>query len=183
MPPCTLIPVEHWLAPQIELCDADERLSFHIQDALRYHGYDAVGGVVLGFRLLQRAIAQLSPQSPPQRRAFEVLTAFPGLGFRDCMELIIRCVSENRFQLDTGIRNPQVQEGVQGRLHFEFAYHGQRVVLSSMAGALSEEFVALGRASKQPGFSQQQRQAWRQAKFELANALLAARAEDVIRVL
>ena len=183
MTACTLIPIEQWQAPQIEVCDADEHLSFHMQDALRYHGYDAVGGVVLGFRLLQQAIAQLAPEALPQRRAFEVLTAFPGLGFRDCMELITRCVSENRFHLNTNLHNPQVQEGVQGRLHFEFGYHGQRIVLSPIAGALSAEFIALGRASKQPGFTQQQQQAWRQAKFALANTLLVAQAQDVIRVL
>ena len=105
MTTCTLIPIEQWQAPQIEVCDAGERLSFHIQDALRYHGYDAVGGVVLGFRLLQQAIAQFAPDALPQRRAFDVLTAFPGLGFRDCMELITRCVSENRFHLDIDLHN------------------------------------------------------------------------------
>ena len=59
-----------WHTPQLTVLDSGNALTFHIQDAFNYHGYDAVGGVVLGFRLLQRAIAILSPDAPPERREF-----------------------------------------------------------------------------------------------------------------
>ena len=178
-----LIPVEQWLVPHLEVDDAGARLAFHIQDVFNYHGYDAAGGVVLGFRLLQKAIACLSSERPLQRRALHVFTAFPGLGFRDCVELITRAVTENRFTVDTQFTQTQAQEGVQGRLHFAFSHLGKTVVLSPIHGALSADFIALGRASKQPNFSLQQQQDWRNAKFALANTLLTAHPDDVIRVL
>ncbi len=179
----SLIPIEQWIAPRIEVDDAGAHLSFHLQDAFNYHGYDAVGGVVLGFRLLQKAIALLSPTLPLQRRRLHVFTAFPGTGFRDCIELVTRAVTENRFTLDIGFTQTRAQQGVQGRLHFAFSYQGRTVDLSPVEGALSADFISLGRASKQIGFSPQQQQDWRKAKFALANALLSARPDDVIRVL
>ena len=179
----TLIAGSHWHTPRLTVVDAGSALTFHIQDAFNYHGYDAVGGVVLGFRLLQRAIVILSPDAPPERREFTLFTAFPGLGARDSFELVTRMVTGNRFTLDTGFAETSAQAGVEGRLHFEFGYRGQHVALAPIEGAPSAEFIALGKASKRPGVSPQQKADWQRAKYALANTLLAADAGEVIRIL
>jgi len=74
-----LIPVSQWVMPSLNVADNHQLFSFSVQDAFNYHGYDAVGGVVLGFRLLQRAISLLSPQDEPlQRRELALFTAGEG---------------------------------------------------------------------------------------------------------
>lgn len=178
-----LLPSQLWLAPTLEVSDDGTLLTFHIGDALNYHGPDAVGGVVLGFRLLQQAMACLSPQEPPERREFSVFTAFPGLGARDCFELVTRALTENRYRVDASFTDTAAQEGVVGRMHFEFSYRGQSVTLAPVQGSPSASFISLGRASKQADCTAQQRQQWRQAKTDLANSLLVSQPDDVIRVL
>lgn len=177
----SLLPVLDWRAPLIRVADAGTPVTFHLQDVFNYHGYDAVGGVVLGFRLLQQAFAMLSPDTLPERREFALFTAFPGLGARDCFELITRMVTEGRFRLDTGFSDTSAQVGVEGRFHFDFSYRGRHALLTPIAGAPSAEFIELGKASKDPVASPQQKKDWQQAKLSLANTLLAAEPGDVIR--
>jgi len=159
-------------------------MRFSIQDAFNYHGYDAPGGVVLGFRLLQRAFSLLTPgKTCPDRRGLFLFTAFPGLGLRDTMELVTRLVTEDRFSLDTAFDDSRAQEGVAGRFYYRFTYDGRSVELAPLEGYPGGEFIRLGKASKMPGFDEEEAEAWRNAKYQLANTLLGAPAEAVIRVL
>lgn len=182
---CILMNQTSWIEPTLEVADGDDILRFHIQDALNYHGYDAVGGVVLGFRLLQKAIAMLKPVGDGwiQRREVSLFTAFPGLGARDCFELVTRMVTQKHIKVDTSFSDTVAQEGVEGRFYFEFDYRGAKVQLAPIEGYPGDEFVALGKASKLSGFTAKQQQGWRNAKFKLANTLLGASADVVIRVL
>lgn len=182
----SLIDSAQWVNPTLSVYDEGHLFEFHIQDAFNYHGYDAVGGVVLGFRLLQKAIQIFSivePQKLLHRRELSLFTAFPGLGARDCFELVTRMVTDGRIKVDTDYSQTLAQEGVQGRFFFEFAYRDAKVQLAPIDGYPGENFIALGKASKQPHFSSEQQLAWRNAKYELANTLLSADAETVIRVL
>ena len=101
---------EQWVQPHLIVQDAGHQLVFTPEDVFRYHGYDAVGGAVLGFRLLQRAIRELSPQAMPERRDISLFTAFPGLGARDCFELVTRMASERRLTLDTSFTHKDAQK-------------------------------------------------------------------------
>ena len=182
----SLIDFGQWVDPTLRMADKGDVLEFHIQDALNYHGYDAVGGVVLGFRLLQKTMAHFfasTTQTFLQRRGLSLLTAFPGLGARDCFELITRMVTDGRMVVNTGLAHPAAQEGVEGQFFFEFVYEGRSVQLAPIEAYPGDAFIALGKASKLPHFSQIQQQAWRNAKYALANTLLAADAQTVIRVL
>lgn len=184
--PISLVEPMQWVDPTLHVADGEHALEFHIQDAFNYHGYDAVGGVVLGFRLLQRAVRHFSenaPQTLLQRRGFSLLTAFPGLGARDCFELVTRMVTEGRMIVDTNLVCPVAQEGVQGRFFFEFTYGYKKIQLAPVEGYPGDEFIALGKASKLSDFSPAQQLAWRKAKYDLANTLLGADAQTVIRVL
>ena len=53
----------------------------------------------------------------------------------------------------------------------------------AIEGAPSAEFIALGKASKRPSVSPQQKADWQRANYALANTLLAADPGEVIRVL
>ncbi|WP_159566056.1 hypothetical protein [Budvicia diplopodorum] len=179
-----LIPESQWIMPTLSVADNEQRLSFPIQSAFNYHGYDAVGGVVLGFRLLQRAISLLTPEGEPlQRRELTLFTAFPGLGARDCFELVSRIVSENRFILDIDFNGTEAQQGIAGRFYFEFGYRGKTVALAPVAGQPTTEFLNIGRASKRPDATPEIQRQWTAAKYQLANTLLSITPQDAIRVL
>lgn len=179
-----LIPVSQWVMPTLSVADGDHLFSFSIQNAFNYHGYDAVGGVVLGFRLLQRAISLLTPQDEPlQRRELALFTAFPGMGARDCFELVTHMVSENRFILDIDFDQTEAQQGIAGCFYFEFSYRGKKVSLAPVAGLPTAEFLKIGRASKQSDATPEVQRQWMAAKYQLANTLLTVLPMDAIRVL
>lgn len=178
-----LIPTSSWLDPSITLLDAEIPITFTLQEVFHYHGYDAVGGVVLGFRLLQKCIRLLQADNLQllSRRDFHLFTAFPGLGARDCFEFITRMASEQRMQVDTRYDYPGVQAGITGSFYFEFHYHGQSIKLAPIVGYPTAQFLALGHASKQTAPSDEIRQGWQAAKYTLANTLLQADCDAVIR--
>lgn len=173
-----------WAEPALYVGDAGQPLRFAIQDAFNYHGYDAPGGVVLGFRLLQRAFALLEPSVRyPDRHGLSLVTPFPGLGVKDVMELVCRMVTGSRYTLDPGTGDERAQDGVEGRFYYRFTLAEHSVELAPALGHPGTDFIRLGRASKRPGFSPVDAEAWQVAKFNLANTLLTSSADDVVRVL
>ena len=174
---------EQWAQPRLTVCDADQPLVFTPEDVFRYHGYDAVGGAVLGFRLLQRAIQELSLGAIPERRDFSLFTAFPGLGARDCFELITRMVSDQRLTLDTSFTHTAAQAGLYGSFYFRFSYRGRSIALAPALGQPDEHFLACGRAAKRPGASPEDKVQWQAAKYALANLLLDLPCEKATRIL
>jgi hypothetical protein len=183
--PCALIDQADWVDPTLTVADGGDLIRFHIRDAYHYHGYDAVGGVALGFRLLQKALRLWSPAPgvPVRRREITLLTAFPGLGARDCFELVTRMATENRITTDVLFAHPSARPGVCGSFFFRFGYRGHSFDLAPVVSQPSDEFIRLGRASKLPQAKPEILEEWRRAKFELANTLLSLRADDAIRVL
>jgi len=178
-----LLPSSQWIEPEICVIDGDQLTTFHIQDCFNFHGYDAVGGVVLGFRLLQTVQRFLNQGQPLNRRSVSLYTAFPGLGARDVFELVTRMCSENRFVLDTSVEHPVALKGVAGAFYFKFGYQDKFVELSPIEGAPSADFIATGKASKDPGASVELIEHWTDLKHQLANTLLQHTADQVIRKL
>ena len=172
-----------WVQPELSVCENGHQLVFTPEDIFRYHGYDAAGGAVLGFRLLQRAVQELSPHAIPERREFMLFTAFPGLGARDCFELITRMVSGQRFTLDVSFMRQGVQPGIEGSFYFQFTYRSRRVALAPPLGQPGEHFLAAGRAAKRPGASPEEKRLWQEAKYALANRLLTLPCEQATRIL
>ena len=174
---------EQWVQPHLIVQDAGHQLVFTPEDVFRYHGYDAVGGAVLGFRLLQRAIRELSPQAMPERRDISLFTAFPGLGARDCFELVTRMASERRLTLDTSFTHKDAQPGLEGAFYFRFSYRGRSLELAPACGQPDGHFLACGRAAKRPDASPAAQERWKAAKYALANLLLALPCEAATRIL
>ena len=185
-----LIAPSQWVEPTLKINDQNDALTFHIQDALNYHGHDAVGGVVLGFRLLQKAIfvwQQFFETSTIERRAVSLFTAFPGLGARDCFELVTRMATGQRIYVDTSLIPPMSLAGVEGSFYFKFDYKHEKkshsIALAPINGYPSEAFLALGKASKKADFTPEQELAWKNAKLTLANTLLSTHFNDVVQEL
>ena len=174
----------HWKEPFIHVSEDGIPLRFSLFDAFNYHGFDAPGGVVLAFRLLQRAFALLAPgEECPDRRSLSLFTSFPGLGLKDTVELVTRMVTDSRYRVDPEHVDLRAQEGVAGRFYYRFSYRGKSVELAPVEGYPNPSFISLGRASKHPGFTAESALAWTEAKFSLAETLLGADAGMVIREL
>lgn len=179
-----LIPYSDWVSPTLIVADSGQPIAFTLQDAFNYHGYDAVGGVVFGFRLLQRTIALLTKDGELlERRELALFTAFPGMGAKDGFELVSRMVSEGRFTLDVDYIHPAAQRGIAGSFYFKFSYRGKNVELAPAIGQPPESFLAMGRASKRAGATEEIQRRWTDSKYQLANALLTLDAGDAVRLL
>lgn len=130
----------------VHLAEAGTSLTFSIEDANRYHGPGFPGGVAHGYCVLQHAVSLLGGDEaePVERREVSVRTAFPGPGGRDVHELILRAVTDGRYEVDPALAEPE-RGGVLARYVWEFTYRG-RVVLLHLRddGLVTEEFIALG---------------------------------------
>lgn len=176
-----------WVDPSLLVLDQGRPVCFRIQDVFNYHGLDAVGGAVLGFRLLQRAFAELSPEGPAERRSISLFTSFPGFGVRDACELISRMVAEGRYRADPGFIDERAPDGVNGRCYFRFSLGDRSVELAPPPAVPDAEFIYWGRAAKQSfpeaaEYSVIMRN-WKRAKFHLASLLLGLDCRSALRVL
>lgn len=176
-----------WVEQSLVVLDQGRPVCFHIQDVFNYHGLDAVGGAVLGFRLLQRAFAELSPEGPAERRAMSLFTSFPGFGVRDACELITRMVTEGRYRVNPNFIEERASDGVNGRCYFRFSLGERTVELTPPPAVPSAEFIRWGRAAKQSSPQEADypviMQNWKQAKFHLASLLLGLDSRSALRVL
>lgn len=182
-----LPPVSQWVEPIIEVLDDNRKVRFHIMDALNFHGPDAVGGVVLGFRLLQKAFSIFSPHQLMPRREITLFTSFPGLGAKDTFELIARLVSENRYIPDQKFEDSRARAGVEGRFYFSFRYREKIAELSTPHNIPDNEFIRLGRACKIQYDEKEEKaqimRQWINAKYKLASLLLTTSCDQAVRVL
>ncbi len=173
-----------WKDPVLWLREGTIPVCYTMQDVFAYHGFDAPGGVVLGFRLLQRAFALLAPNEEyPDRRKLSLFTSFPGLGLKDTVEYITRMATDSRYTLDQSYDDPRAPEGVAGRFYYRFDYEGKSVELAPALGYPPPEFIRLGKASGKADFSAEDAKAWIDAKNSLATTLLSLPADIAVRIL
>jgi hypothetical protein len=162
----------------LSVVDNGTVLTIPFESCVQYHGRVSIGGAAMGFRLLQRAFALLSPGGPPDRADIALFTAFPGLGCRDTVEMVTRAVTRDAYRVDTEAAVPG-PEGVRGRLYFEVTIGDRVAKLSLVEGGMSPEFIAQGRRSKEADFTGAEQHRWTALKEALAVSVLAARPEDL----
>ena len=157
----------------IQIRDNGTLLTIPFDACVAYHGRTSIGGLALGFRLLQHAFARLSPTVAPDRETIRVFTAFPGPGFRDAVELVTRAVTRDAYQVDLGLA-VEAPEGVVGRLYFEVTIEDRTLCLALIEGGMSAEFIELGRRHKSGNATPEDRLRWTRLKEALADTVLAA---------
>lgn len=168
------------IAPEIAVIDYGTTLTIGYEDCIKYHGRTNIGGVALGFRLMQRAFTDLSPAGPPDRAAVSVRTAFPGLGVRDAVEMIARTTTRAAYHLDTTMAPASAPEAVEGRFWFEVSVNDDRRTYITAPGAVGEEFITLGRVSKQRPLTPVEHARWSELKEDLAARIMAAPINAVV---
>jgi len=150
-------------------------ITFTFDDMMRYHGPHSPAGVAIGFKVMQRAFAALSPDKAPDRRTVQVRTAFRGPGARDGFEAVTRAVSDGRYIVDrTLVRNDR------GRLLEDFVFvvdvGGRTITLLLREGFVTDEFIDLARTENR---SNAQEKRLDELKADLAQRVMSTAAEDL----
>jgi hypothetical protein len=159
----------------LEVQERGRTLAYSFDDLMKYHGPGSPGGVAIGFKVLQRAFALLSPDGPPQRRSISVRTAFGGPGARDGFEAVTRAVSGERYTHDPALARPERGRVVE-RFVFEVGDGEHSVTLLLREGFVTEEFIDLARKD---GRSQDEDAHLDALKEDLAARVMAADALDL----
>lgn len=162
----------------IEVAEQGSVLTYTFEDLMRYHGPGSPGGVAHAFKVLERVLPLLEPDSLPERREIVVKTAFAGPGARDAFEMVTRAVTGGRYVIDDALARPELGP-TRERFVFRLSYRGRSVTVLLREGYVTEEFLALAR---QEGRTAEQESHLTVLKQELAGRLLANPATAVYDV-
>jgi hypothetical protein len=166
------------MAGRIEVQEDGTPLAFSFDDMLRYSGPGSPGGVALGFKVLERALALLHPDGPVERREVVIHTAFRGPGARDACELVTRGLTEGRYVVDAELERPERGHNLR-TFAFRVGYGGRTVSLLLREGFVTDEFIRLAQTS---GLTDQEERRFAELKGALADRLMATDAADVFEV-
>lgn len=161
----------------IAVLDGRQQIDFSFDDMMKYHGPGSPGGVAHAFKVMERALALLDPDGPPQRREITLRTAFGGPGARDGFEVVTRAVSQDRFAVDPALVRPELGR-TRERFVFEVGYRERSVTLVLREGFVSEEFIDLARTDRR---SEEQEARLDLLKQQMAERVMASAAADVYR--
>jgi len=159
----------------IAVQEGGRTLEYTFEDLLRYHGPGSPGGVAHAYKVLERAIAALDLDEPPQRREITVRTAFGGPGARDGVEMVTRAVTQDRYVVDPSLARPELGRERE-RFVFEVGYRGRTVTLVLRDGFVSPEFIDLART---PERSAEEEARLDVLKAEMAERVSASPADEV----
>ncbi|MEP4547675.1 MAG: hypothetical protein ABJ000_15955 [Saccharospirillum sp.] len=164
------------MTQQLTVLENDTALSFNFDEALNYHGRGFPGGVAHGFKMLEAALPLLNGGRPVERRKLHVLTAFPGPGARDVVELVTRANTEGRYEVDIQAGDQAAVEAARGRYWFRVTYGNTVIELVVQPGIIDPEFIALGR---KPDRTPEDERRQEVLKHEMANRIMALPAGQV----
>jgi len=160
----------------VSVVDGRTRLTFTFDDLIRYHGRESVGGLALGFKVLERGLPLLSPDGPVERREVTVATAFDGPGARDAFEMVVRAVTGERYSVVPDLAGPGAPEAPQGHFVFRLGLGDAATDLVLRPGFVGDDFVALVRKGPEGEAEEEQLVAM---KEDLAARVLARPAAEV----
>ncbi|MBN2510832.1 MAG: hypothetical protein JXB03_11170 [Spirochaetales bacterium] len=126
----------------ISLTDYNTELRIHYQQLFAYCGPSQIIATALCIRLFEQAFREMSPVRPPGRETLGFLTAFPGRGVLECVELITRIPSlyPGRFVLDIDAGPENAPAANTGRFYFEVQCEGKRRSYTLIDGFADDEF-------------------------------------------
>lgn len=166
---------------EIRIRDHGSELAVSFDACVTFHGRTSIGGLALGFRVMQLALADLAPGRVPERAEIRFRTAFPGPGLRDAVEMVSRAVTRGVYSVDETLAPLEAPEAPRGRLWFEVTVGAATGVYMARDGALPADFVPVGRASIAGTLDAAGAARWLELREGLAAAIMAAPAEAVLR--
>jgi hypothetical protein len=162
----------------IEVVEQGQRITFSLEDVMKYHGPGSPGGVAQGFKVLERALPLLDPDGPCQRREIAVQTAFEGPGARDAFEMITRAVTGGRFRIEPALARPERGRALE-RFVFRLSYRERSVTLALREGFVTDEFIDLARTPERTADQERRLDA---LKRDMADRVMARSAHEVYDV-
>ncbi|EFP96645.1 hypothetical protein [Vibrio caribbeanicus] len=175
-----LIPKTDWASPDLILYEGEDKLRLTLEGAIQYSGLSSVGGVVLGFRMIQYAVQLAAGEQSLQRDGISIYTAFPGRGAQDAFEYTCRAIRDSRYCCDTTLHHPGAQSGQRGQFLFTIRLNEQSMVMTPTNGLPRQSYFESYRQAQD---SRQAEGAWRDEKIQFANSLLSLPPEQCLRVL
>jgi hypothetical protein len=162
----------------LDVLDRGRLLAFSFEDLLKYHGPGSPGGVAQAYKILERGLALLDPDGPPERREIHVRTAFGGPGARDAFELVTRGVTGERYVVDPSLARPERGRAME-RFVFELTYRDRSATLVVREGIVPDEFIALARTDPR---SDEQEARFARLKLDMVEHVMSLPADEVYDV-
>jgi hypothetical protein len=162
----------------IEVVDHGVQLAFTFDDMLRYAGPGSPAGVALAYQAMRLTCPRLDPDRPVERREVTIETAFRGPGARDGFELVTRAVTEGRYLVTASLERPERGTALE-QFVWRFRYRDRSATLVVAEGLVTEEFVSMARREER---TPEDERLFTAMKQDLADRLLASRAEDVFEI-
>ena len=163
---------------RIVVLDNRRQIGFSFEAMLAYHGGGSPGGVAHAFKVLERSLPLLDPDSIPERRGIRIETAFGGPGARDALELVTRAVTEQRLILDPALARPDLGLARE-RFVFRLLYRERAVTAVLRPGFVTDDFIEIARRSERTPQEERRLDAM---KAEMAARVIGAPASDVYDV-
>lgn len=168
------VPVQY-----IAMRDQDGLVAIGRDDLVRYAGPSQIVASALCLRLFARAFADLSPNEPPLRDDIRVLTAFPGDGIIDCVEMITRARTKGRLVIDPTAGPEEAPPSIVGRFYFEVAVGRKARGYWLARGFFTDAFVEQIRRHQDGDGSPREIADYQIAKHALIGRLLGAPDEEL----
>ncbi|MEN3931138.1 hypothetical protein WJT86_08715 [Microvirga sp. W0021] len=166
----------------ITVIDHGDEITINFDDCMKYHGKDSIGGLALGFRLMQLAFSELTSGKAPDRTSISFRTTFAGPGLRDSVELISRAFTRGVYKLEeASVASSNAPESPAGPLWFEVTIDGKSAAYEVIQAAVNPEFVRLGKLSRSGKITDAEKPLWTEQKQKLAAAVLAAPPSTYLR--
>ncbi|MCJ0907447.1 hypothetical protein [Rhodococcus sp. ARC_M6] len=167
------------MTDNLTVLDQGKTLEFSFEDALRYHGPLAPGGVAHAYQVLARALEVLSADGPVERRALVVTTAHGGPGVRDTFELVTRGVTEGRYTVNAALARKERGTTLANYV-FQIEYRNTAItVVIRDDGFVVDEYISLSRVANR---TPEQEARLVVVKQEMADRVMAQPAAQVYDV-
>lgn len=169
--------------PIITLADGGDTVTVSFADMLAYHGRENIGGVALGFQTLAFVLPRLSPNGPLERRAVRVLSAFPGTGFLDALEVALRTTTDERMTVATDLEEPRGTAAARGLFVFRFQAPNRRLTVTLKDGLVPPAFRHYAGLNRAGQLNPVERTLFQGVKEDLARLLLSQQPEALFDIL
>ena len=128
---------------RLEVRDHGDLIVFSFEDLHKSHGRQSIGGLALGFKVLERALPLLAGGDTREREDISIDSAFGGGGARDAFEMVARAVTGGHFRSDPDLA-PDAPASPMGTYFFRFTHSaGTAVELTLRPGLVADTLVDL----------------------------------------
>lgn len=119
--------------------------TFDFDELKLFHKGDSWFGCTVGFRAMQIAARELSQPSPWSRTNISIVSAHPGPGVKDAIELITATVSSDNFQLHESADSNNCNSGCNSNMRFEWwlTTNEKTIHIKLHDGIVPESFLQL----------------------------------------